>query len=67
MALMLAAAAMGCRGPAVAAGPPPPGGPGGPPPDPPPRSPIVMLRSSSNLFAVRGCCDVMAIVGWVVV
>ena len=62
MALTLAAAVTGCATAVpAAAGPPPPGGPGGFPSVPPPHSPIATLRSSSNSYAVRGCCGVMAV------
>ncbi len=69
MALMLAAAAIGCNcAGAPVAGPPPPDG---PPPVPPPHSPIVMLRSSSSSAMVRGCWGAMAVdviaAVWVVV
>ncbi len=51
MALMLAAATMGCSTAAVLGAGPPAGG----PPVPPPRSPIAILRGSSSSFTVRGC------------
>ncbi len=67
MALTLATAATGCTtaapawaGPPPPGGPPPLGGPGGFPPVPPPHSPMVMLRSSSSSYAVRGCCSATA-------